>query len=492
MKRYTLFDIEKQFPKSSRSHSLQITFESSRSTYSVSDELDRLRGSGTGSSRKRSLLAIEDQIRATPKAGRVQAQVFDFNAPFGEIRQSNHEQEFVSSIDTSKVWEQAILGEGMSYEMESFESLPKTSPQTVSEPQVTAAPEIPPVSSPSRPELPQVPQQPEYPAEAPDVLPDTQAFEEDLKAILNREKPFTPKPDTESAKETAPPTEKQEDRHAIFDKIAQGLNLSNATTFDMGDVTIQQKFDAFDAALDEEEARREKLPNPGKIESFSGAAELSHIDLVGDVSEIRAMAGDKKPVKETVSVQTSPVPKFKITYNPPLIPQQEGLSAWSACGVMLVAWKDNLEVDQEQLAQGEGPWKAFKDKLYLEGTQMIETWGLKTEEHKTYEVEELATLLEKHGPLLIAATTSDPHARVLAGLLGDGSSDGTSVRIFDPWEEHMKSFTTPNKGAVYELSFGDFDQWQKGTSSDKDSDRSNGIVIAHLETIRITNVNKET
>ncbi len=55
-----------------------------------------------------------------------------------------------------------------------------------------------------------------------------------------------------------------------------------------------------------------------------------------------------------------------------------------------------------------------------------------TEKTPHYTPENLLTLLQNHG--LIWVTTKEPenHTRIIAGISGDGTPDGTSLQIINP------------------------------------------------------------
>jgi hypothetical protein len=48
----------------------------------------------------------------------------------------------------------------------------------------------------------------------------------------------------------------------------------------------------------------------------------------------------------------------------------------------------------------------------------------------------------------VARQGSPGHMRVIAGIRGDGTLDGTTLRIYDPWP--------PNRGAIYSRIYGPF------------------------------------
>jgi hypothetical protein len=67
---------------------------------------------------------------------------------------------------------------------------------------------------------------------------------------------------------------------------------------------------------------------------------------------------------------------------------------------------------------------------------------------------------------------------VVTGLSGDGTPDGTTVHINDPWERGMSQFRMPNAGAQYTETYRQFEQKQ-ATLARRESNVQ-GIYIAHL------------
>jgi len=187
------------------------------------------------------------------------------------------------------------------------------------------------------------------------------------------------------------------------------------------------------------------------------------------------------PLKEEkgVSEKISDAPQYDISYQVPLIPQKEGLSAWSACGAMLVAEDKKAEFNIQDLFEGKDFWADYNSKLTMEADEAVKAWGLKSENRTLDSVEELAGLLRDKGPLVFSPTISDPHPRVISDITGDGSKNKTQLTIVDPLERHMTSYAAPNKGEVYKLSFSEFTALLADQESDLKAPGT--ILIAYLE-----------
>lgn len=135
----------------------------------------------------------------------------------------------------------------------------------------------------------------------------------------------------------------------------------------------------------------------------------------------------------------------------PLVPQQNKVSCWAAAAAMIVGWRDAISISPESIATGEGPWAAYQQGLNPENVPKLATiWGLVQEPPHSYSIKDLHKLITQKGPLWIGAAVPALHVVVVVGLYGDGTADGTFVRIQDPWPVGI--------GRKYDLSFRQFSQ----------------------------------
>ncbi|MEZ4776214.1 MAG: M12 family metallopeptidase [Bacteroidia bacterium] len=156
-----------------------------------------------------------------------------------------------------------------------------------------------------------------------------------------------------------------------------------------------------------------------------------------------------------------------IRYDVDLVPQRTSVSCWAAGAAMLVGWADSISIDPEQIASGIGYWRRYYNASGLppSDTTMFRRWGLIPEYPMCYTVEGFASLLAYNGPLWVAGAvdltgpgSANAHIRVVTGMRGDGTPDGTRVYINDPWDRGMTNFTMPNNGSQYDLTFTEFMQ----------------------------------
>jgi hypothetical protein len=146
---------------------------------------------------------------------------------------------------------------------------------------------------------------------------------------------------------------------------------------------------------------------------------------------------------------TKPHAPVDLWYEVPLIPQDTDMSCWAAAAAMIVGWRDRTYVGQQTIAQGlRNDWNAYREGLHPEDvTSLARVWGLAMEPPRTYATADLERLLAAHGPLWVGQADPDLHVICVVGLTGDGTADGTLVRINDPWP--------PGRGERYSITLGE-------------------------------------
>jgi N-acetylmuramoyl-L-alanine amidase len=125
---------------------------------------------------------------------------------------------------------------------------------------------------------------------------------------------------------------------------------------------------------------------------------------------------------------------FDVWHEVPLVPQVTGMSCWAAAAAMIIGWRDRIDVDPEELAHASGRWEEYRDGLIPDDVETLAAaWGLVIEPEASFEADGLRRLLIENGPLWVGEASPGLHVVVVAGLYGDGTPDGTRVRIADPW-----------------------------------------------------------
>lgn len=145
-----------------------------------------------------------------------------------------------------------------------------------------------------------------------------------------------------------------------------------------------------------------------------------------------------------------------VRYNVQLVPQQTGMSCWAAGFAMIVGWAEQMSIDPSEIARATGYWAQYQTGLNPEDVTVMNVWGFEPAPLQTLTVEGFANLLRSRGPLWVASAEPGPHIRVVTGMQGDGSPDGTLVHINDPWEQGMTSFRPSNRGSQYTETYRQF------------------------------------
>lgn len=147
-----------------------------------------------------------------------------------------------------------------------------------------------------------------------------------------------------------------------------------------------------------------------------------------------------------------------------LVPQLTDMSCWAAAAAMVVGWRDQISIDPSEIANGTGYWAAYHEGLNpADVSELRDTFNLVSQGPQSYAVDGFLEVLESSGPLWIAASTPGAHVVVVTGMYGDGTADGTFVRINDPWGRPTSPTSppgqynpTPGAGSRYELSYREF------------------------------------
>jgi hypothetical protein len=167
---------------------------------------------------------------------------------------------------------------------------------------------------------------------------------------------------------------------------------------------------------------------------------------------------------------------FDINWNDvQLVPQLSNMSCWAAAASMVVGWRDQMSIDPSEIARGAGQWAAYQNGLNPSDVpSLAAAWALVMEPPQSYTIEGFRQMIERNGPLWVGASVPGLHAIVVTGVWGDGSPDGTYVRIKDPWGRAPGSTPgnpapynpTPGQGSQYDLTFRQFVQEYESAATD--------------------------
>lgn len=120
-------------------------------------------------------------------------------------------------------------------------------------------------------------------------------------------------------------------------------------------------------------------------------------------------------------------------YTVPSYAQPTSMSCWATGIAMMVSWRDNISIAPESIAAVLGYKTQFDTGgLGSEDVTAFERWGLEWQPPMSYTVQGFFDLLDQNGPLWVAGNPNAPHVRVVTGIVGDGTPDGTLIHINDP------------------------------------------------------------
>jgi hypothetical protein len=178
------------------------------------------------------------------------------------------------------------------------------------------------------------------------------------------------------------------------------------------------------------------------IRSFQKSAGLNEDGVVGPSTwnKLAERYPDLlAPTEEIESYDTYTVPGT-IT----ALAQPSSETCWAIVLTMMASWRDGLSYTPQAVLDsiGNGYRQKYDNNLPLYGsevTNFLEATGLVGEPPQSYSPEGLFRLIESYGPIWITAqaASGDPfslHARIAYGWYGDGTPQGTLLRIIDPME----------------------------------------------------------
>ncbi len=117
------------------------------------------------------------------------------------------------------------------------------------------------------------------------------------------------------------------------------------------------------------------------------------------------------------------------------------MGCWAYSYTMMLSWKrlETLAPDIAIADLGEPWWTRYTTNAGLARTataQFYQAVGMQIEHMQSYPMTEWALLLRAYGPMTIHAVNNSlggGHVRILYGITGDGTLEGTRMMIIDPW-----------------------------------------------------------
>lgn len=166
------------------------------------------------------------------------------------------------------------------------------------------------------------------------------------------------------------------------------------------------------------------------------------------------------PQAQASAAAPSSVPRINFQVSPPVSPvAQTGRpnGCWAASAAMVWGWVHNQSIGMEGIASQAGG--NFSQLLTSNATlseadvaRFASAIGLHSEAPRSYTVNGFLDLLQRHGPLWFGTQEqAGKHARVVTGLQGDGTADGTTVFLIDPATGTVATDTFRKAMEKYEL-----------------------------------------
>ena len=149
--------------------------------------------------------------------------------------------------------------------------------------------------------------------------------------------------------------------------------------------------------------------------------------------------------------------KYVILHDVTLVAQWTPSTCWSAALSMLLGGGPAcMTPGSAALGQTGGLYNDASLSRPENTRRFADSYRLTLMHAMSWTAEGLASLLSGHGPLMMnllwnapsfmAGQGSSGHMLIIAGIRGDGTEDGTTIRIYDPWPV--------GHGSIYSLSYG--------------------------------------
>ncbi len=185
------------------------------------------------------------------------------------------------------------------------------------------------------------------------------------------------------------------------------------------------------------------------------------------------------------------VNRFNVRFDVELIAQTSNVSCWAAATAMIVGWRDWVVLRPEEIVDGTGYWAFYHNDRYRldreldpDDLNMFEVWGLVPETRRDFNIEYIADLLWNYGPLWVASDEELTgngrrygHIRVITGIRGDGTPEGTILYINDPWDRNRTQWRPSNRGSQYTETVAEF--LSKLRHLEERENNENAIYLAH-------------
>ena len=168
-----------------------------------------------------------------------------------------------------------------------------------------------------------------------------------------------------------------------------------------------------------------------------------------------------------------------VMYDVEMVPQQTDMSCWAAAAAMILSWRDQASYTPWQIANDIGHAYEFSYGYRIDDRSLFQATGMVAESPQTYSVHAFANMLNEYGPLWVATHEGAGHVRVVTGISGDGTAEGTELFISDPWDRDADEWLPSNSGSEYTESYATFVSKQAALAR-RTQHIPNALYVAHL------------
>jgi hypothetical protein len=122
----------------------------------------------------------------------------------------------------------------------------------------------------------------------------------------------------------------------------------------------------------------------------------------------------------------------------PVMAQPSTMTCWATAAAILLSWQNQGSYSPEQAAAmaGSSYSQKFRSNQGLnsnEAGRFLSTVGLRKQPLQGYTIRRFTALLQSKGPILTTTRElAGLHARIVTGIYGDGTPNGTSLKVIDP------------------------------------------------------------
>ncbi|HWS44694.1 MAG TPA: papain-like cysteine protease family protein [Acidimicrobiia bacterium] len=123
---------------------------------------------------------------------------------------------------------------------------------------------------------------------------------------------------------------------------------------------------------------------------------------------------------------------YNIVYQVPGMSQPTAMSCWATSFAMLINYLQGTQYTPDDIAQAIGKTTNEYDDN-ADDHAVAQAFGLNVTACACYNIDGWAQLLGSYGPLYIGIN-GNTHAVLITGLTSDGTEEGTTFYINDPWD----------------------------------------------------------